>query len=288
MMKVIGIYHSADLDGFTSGAIIKKNFPEAQLIGWDYGNPIPNLPDGARVIMSDISFPIEEMVAIGNRCKLLWIDHHISAIKAYEEYCEKNGGAPFEAYVETKLAACELTWMYFNPDYEWNPESVKLLGTYDSWRDDDKNYWENYVLPYQYGMRLICNSVDTFPVGVLENNHRCVEIIQKGETVLKYQRQQNKIQCRKASFEIEWNGLRCICLNGGSFNSLAFDYVYRENKHDVMMPFQFNGKKWTVSLYSTKEEIDCSEIAKTMGGGGHKGAAGFQIDDITKIIGTIE
>jgi nanoRNase/pAp phosphatase (c-di-AMP/oligoRNAs hydrolase) len=35
-------------------------------------------------------------------------------------------------------------------------------------------------------------------------------------------------------------------------------------------------KLWNVSLYSTKPEIDCGEIAKSFGGGGHKGAAGFQ------------
>ncbi len=286
-MKVIGIYHSADLDGFTSGAIIKKKFPEAKLIGWDYGNPIPFIPEGSKVIMSDISFPMVEMTLIGSECELIWIDHHISAIKAYDEFFSDDSPPPFKAFLDTKMAACELTWMYFYPDSDL-PESVKLLGVYDSWRNEDENYWENYVLPYQYGMRLICNSVDTFPVEVLENNHRCVEIMQVGETVLKYQKEQSKVQCRKASFEIEWNGLKCICLNGGGFNSLVFDSVYNESKHDVMMPFQFNGKKWTISLYSTKENIDCSVIAKSMGGGGHKGAAGFQVDDITKIIGTVE
>ncbi len=36
---MIGIYHSADLDGFTSGAIIKRKYPNAKMIGYDYGNP---------------------------------------------------------------------------------------------------------------------------------------------------------------------------------------------------------------------------------------------------------
>jgi nanoRNase/pAp phosphatase (c-di-AMP/oligoRNAs hydrolase) len=36
----------------------------------------------------------------------------------------------------------------------------------------------------------------------------------------------------------------------------------------------------TVSLYSTKPEIDCGEIARTFGGGGHKGAAGFQCTEL--------
>lgn len=31
---MIGLYHSEDLDGFTSGAIIKLKYPEAKMIGY--------------------------------------------------------------------------------------------------------------------------------------------------------------------------------------------------------------------------------------------------------------
>jgi len=55
-----------------------------------------------------------------------------------------------------------------------------------------------------------------------------------------------------------------------------------------MMPFQFDGKKWTISLYTTKDEIDCSVIAKSNGGGGHKKAAGFQVEDISKVFSQIQ
>ena len=35
-----------------------------------------------------------------------------------------------------------------------------------------------------------------------------------------------------------------------------------------------------VSLYSTREDVDCGAIAKSLGGGGHKGAAGFICDEL--------
>lgn len=72
---------------------------------------------------------------------------------------------------------------------------------------------------------------------------------------------------------------RCLCLNTPVFNSQSFEAVYDPEKHDVMVPFakMANGK-WKVSLYSTKPEIDCGAIAKTFGGGGHHGAAGFVCD----------
>jgi nanoRNase/pAp phosphatase (c-di-AMP/oligoRNAs hydrolase) len=46
-----------------------------------------------------------------------------------------------------------------------------------------------------------------------------------------------------------------------------------------MMPFCFDGKQWTYSMYTLKD-INVSEIAKKYGGGGHKKAAGFQSDKL--------
>jgi nanoRNase/pAp phosphatase (c-di-AMP/oligoRNAs hydrolase) len=57
-----------------------------------------------------------------------------------------------------------------------------------------------------------------------------------------------------------------------------FDTV--EEDYDIMMPFVFDGKRWTVSLYTKKKDIDVSELAKKHGGGGHRQAAGFQCDQL--------
>jgi uncharacterized protein len=44
------------------------------------------------------------------------------------------------------------------------------------------------------------------------------------------------------------------------------------NRYEIYCAFNFDGKIWNHSLYSTT----VSEICKRFGGGGHKGAAGFQ------------
>lgn len=285
---MIGIYHNKDLDGFTSGAIIKLKYPEAKMIGYDYGMPpFEQEVTGEPIIMADVSFPMKTMVKISQLCnwQLTWIDHHISAINDYKEFIG-NGEGFCTAVLENGIAACEGTWKHLFPDKEM-PLAVKLLGEYDTWRNSDKNRWENEILPFQFGMRLKCNSVETFPIEVFYDDSIVPEIINDGFTVLKYQSQINELQCKKASFEAEFSGLRAICLNGGGFNSDVFKSVYDEGKHDIMMPFQFNGKYWTVSLYTTKDEIDCSVIAKENGGGGHKKASGFQVEDIKTIFKNI-
>lgn len=309
---MICIYHNRDLDGFTSGAIVKKwhdelnDYPdnvgkgELKLIGYDYGMPVPDLfvqiPKGEPVIMIDVSLKMADMAKLARHSKnLIWIDHHISAIKEYEAFMteqEEHYHPYFKAVLQDGIAACEVGWKYLFPN-ELMPNAVLLLGEYDTWRNGDKLRWEEEILPMQFGMRLHCNSPETFPKGLIYRNYEnqvgqsVGEIIKQGKTVLKYQAMINETQCKKASFEIEFEGLKAICLNGGGFNSDVFKSVYDESKHDIMMPFQFDGKQWTISLYTTKDEVDCSAIAKSKGGGGHKKAAGFQVKEIGSVFPTL-
>ena len=52
-----------------------------------------------------------------------------------------------------------------------------------------------------------------------------------------------------------------------------------------MITFFYNGRHdhYTFSFYSTKEEIDCSEIAKSFGGGGHRWASGCTVKNFEDI-----
>ncbi len=278
-------YHNRDLDGYCSGAIMKRKFPNAKIIGYDYGLPL-EIPVGIPIIMADVSLPMPTMfkIAQASGFNFTWIDHHVSAINEYKEFAK--GKTDFlKPVLEEGFAACEIAWQYFFPD-EDTPIAVTLLGEYDTWRRANQDHWDNFILPFQYGMRQICNSLDTFPMHLLQpGSHReqVDEIIKAGKLILRYQSQQDEYQCRIASFECEFEGLRAICLNGGGFNSNTFDSVYDESKHDVMMPFQWKKGQWAISIYTTKDDIDCSDIAKSNGGGGHKKAAGFQVDDIYSV-----
>ena len=75
------------------------------------------------------------------------------------------------------------------------------------------------------------------------------------------------------SFWTKFEGYKVIACNIGMVSSQLFDSIKED--YDIMMPFVYDGKKWTVSLY-TKKDIDVSVIAKKYGGGGHKQASGFQ------------
>jgi len=286
---MICIYHSRDLDGFTSGAIVKRRFPDATLIGFDYGEShidlFRKIRSGEEVIMIDVSLTMPGMLNLSAHTnhRLTWIDHHISAKKEFDALESPNKKKIKYLYGDG-IAACEVGWNYCFPN-DPIPTAVKLLGEYDTWRNADKERWDNVVLPFQFGMRQICTSPETFPDALfyefpVVTDSPVYSIIANGKVILDYQAKTNEWQCRRAAFEHSFGPLRAICLNGGGFNSDVFRSVYDEKKHDIMVPFQFNGKHWTVSLYTTKDDVDCAEIARSWGGGGHRKAAGFQVKDI--------
>lgn len=233
---MICIYHNQDLDGYCSGAIVKRKYPEATMIGWDYGQPLPFEgidPIGEDILLIDISFPMPDMFELAEVANsFTWIDHHVSAINDYNNFpSDQRRGASITAILENDIAACEGGWKYLFPD-EQMPTAVKLAGEYDTWRNGDKFRWDNAILPFQFGMRMFCSSPETFPADLFSHydivtDNPVYKIIHDGNLILTYQKTQNERAC-KSSFEIEFEGLRAICLNNGGANSQVFDSVYDE------------------------------------------------------------
>lgn len=275
-------FHSADLDGHCSGAIAKFRFPYAELHGINYGEEFPWDQidvENDTVIMVDFCLqPFSEMIKLyikfGDR--FIWIDHHISAIKDSKDH---NHDQLIQGNRQNDKAACELTWEHFFPEREL-PEVVRLLGRYDVWDHTDTN-----VLPFQMGFRLENTWPDNQDVWQnyfhKESDELIKDTINDGKLILKYQKQENKKYAKSCAFEVKFEGYRAICINKMLTNSQLFDSIYDQNVHDIMITFGLrkNGL-WTMSFYSTKEDVDCSVIAKKFGGGGHKGAAGASFNKL--------
>lgn len=273
-------FHRSDLDGHCSGAIIKNEFPACKMIGIEYGDEFPweIIEDPETVFMVDFSIqPIEEMKRFSNEW-FVWIDHHKSAI----EEARKINLDPM-GLREIGKGACELTWEYLYQKKA--PLAIQLLSRYDVW--DHKNPW---TLPFQYGMRIRkTNPEDPEAMKLWQvlfndkDGYEIEDIVQEGEVILQYEKIQNEKYIERFAFEVNWEGLNWIAVNKGLSNSKIFDSVYDINIYDGMLTFCFLEKGWTVSLYSTKESVDVSEIAKKYGGGGHAQAAGFQSQTLSFI-----
>lgn len=285
------IHHNKDMDGYASGAICKLRYPDATLIGWDYKDPIPNLGDFADedVIMIDITFPLEKLLALSHITNsLVVIDHHISFKKGYDSFLTDNNKFKNFTYIyEDRVAACEIGWKYLFPDKEV-PYGVTLIGRYDTWRQEE-GYWEGETLPFKYYMYSQCNTSETFPKWVLKKDDVIYDklledAVYAGKSIMKYQRTMDEATTKAYSFVREaYGGLRAICLNQPYFSSETVASAYTDEKHDIMIGFAWGGDNWRVSLRSVGDKVDVSLIAKSKGGGGHKNAGGFEVEHFEDI-----
>ena len=281
-MKKLCIYHSRDLDGWMSAAIVKLKFPDTIFIGWDYGDPVPeeDFSYYDQVIIADISFPKEVMQKIHDASMLVWLDHHISAIK--EMGTDRDS---WRGVQDTKMAACELTWEYFYPNVKM-PEIVRLLGRYDCFGHAGTSE-EKYVLEFQYGARAeISNmhdayerllSAQTFGKRV-RDSAICNPIHDKGKVIYEYLRKEAIATYDKRRFDINIDGHVFGCANQERFNPINFGINYHEDGYAGFACFWYVKGKYMFSLYNDDGRVDCSVLAKARGGGGHKGAAGMVLN----------
>lgn len=88
----------------------------------------------------------------------------------------------------------------------------------------------------------------------------------------------------KALDLMQENGVKVVAMNTTEFSSKVFDSLTPDwldgRKIKALMPFCIMpGGKVRFSLYECVEDgVDCCEVSKRFGGGGHAGAAGFVID----------
>jgi len=303
-MKTTVIHHSADFDGLFCREIARKFLPDAELIGWDFGDKPLEIPPEGQIYILDLpvdrvfgydfknmgaSELLDETLSISQpgsqirkfleSCKrVIWIDHHKSSIESHP--------ANIPGYRIDGVAACRLAWQWFASKnaaakqsgaaregftgYPYptkqefidrtvsEPLAVRLAGEYDIWDKRDPR-----AEVFQFGLRSRILHPDwwTDLLGKHSDYH-CCTLLDAGEMLQRYQQNQD------ASL---MNTARC--------NSLTFaSKDIPETGHDALIGFYWTGKAFNVSMYHAKHrtDIDLSQIAVKHGGGGHRGACGFE------------
>lgn len=278
-MKVF--YHD-DLDGHCAGAIVRYKFfqelNDSDMISINYGYSFPwdVLEDGETVYMVDFALqPFDQMVELSKRVDLVWIDHHVSAIEDAKNF---EFVVPGLARIDDG-AGCALTWQYLNPGLDM-PLSVDLTSLWDTWMHD---VWD--TVPFFYGMQVEnTDPKDNFQLWFdLFDNRSCGlldDIIDYGQMIALYVKKENERFARSCAFDIQFEGMTWIAANANQVNSKLFDSVYDPAEYHGMLSFGWKGSFWTVSLYTDRDDVDVSVICKKYGGGGHKGAGGFQCQEL--------
>lgn len=290
MNHTLVIFHRSDLDGLCCEAIARKALGTdgVEYLGWEYNDPVPNLSLYPTVYLLDISLPLGVMKQHANR--LVWIDHHQTAIEALKDTF-------ISGYRIDGVAACRLAWQYLvefrhlvsgdtlpgKTSYVerkvTEPYAVQLLGEYDIW---DKRNPSTDI--FQLGM-LAQSSPDWTLLLQLPGEggaggehvlpHYLDQILSEGRAIQAFTEVQNAKIVTERGFDLHWEGLFFRVLNTARSNSLTFKAALRP-EHDGCLSYFWNGRKWVFSLYGVpgKGDVDLSVIAAKYGGGGHKQACG--------------
>lgn len=110
------------------------------------------------------------------------------------------------------------------------------------------------------------------------------DLAKEGRAIINYMAGKNEQEVSACSFEAYVDEVKVVAMNTTEssskvFASLTPDWIDGKGIK-ALMPFCIlpNGKV-RVSLYECGEgSVDCCEVSKRFGGGGHAGAAGFVID----------
>jgi len=288
-------YHN-DADGMCSGFWVALSVglanpeQETTFIEMDYNKQFPMdsiLPD-EQIYIVDFSIQPNEMKQLLTITKdVTWIDHHKTAIAKYADFPYDIRGLRYDG-----IAACMLTYCYIHHmtdrgmgdskpfdikmTYE-APYFTRLIADWDVWRFEYGNDTRHFITAF--------NSYDFNPQSDMwniflerwEENGGEYDLIREGKTMIKFRDGWAADVCKSKGFEVMFEGHKAYALNLPNCNSEYFDSI-NDGSYDILIPFSYNGEKWTYSLYS--KTVDVSELAKKYGGGGHASASGFVSDSL--------
>ena len=299
------IYHADDLDGRGSAAIALRRaakergivpgtqefqeLAKAVLIPVSYNQPLPAIPEGARVILLDFSFPVEDMRRLATDHPLVYIDHHAPKIAELDEagILELTEFHRLHA-AEGIPSAIHLTWLHFE-DRRQVPRAVELLSEYDAAEEADRQgyLWNFYILPFQHGLRSWPNNPqDKIWDDLLSDEDTAQfrdELIRDGEAILRSRKQTTALFGPKSCYITTLRDGRILACNGGSEDYFPHHPAYASA--EILLSYRFEPtctppNQWKCTIWPGPDApcLDVGDWAKAhFDGGGHRGCAGFHL-----------
>lgn len=283
------IYHGNCDDGFGAAWAIWRKWPDCEFVAGFYGKPLPDV-SGRNVLFVDFSAAIEWIWENSFKSRsMVIIDHHKTAQDALGRLPPFDGtmrgldeafkiswtqNAPeIAAWFDMEQSGAAMAWQFATQDDRKDhslPDIISLVEDRDLWR-------------FAYGdqTRQFSAALRTYPMSfdawddIASNTER---LIDEGKIILRAHR--SNIQKIMGEAYIE---------EVGGYNVPVVNAPYHyasDTAHELLSaypdaPFaacwfrRSDGQiQW--SLRSDNDRVDVSAVAKAMGGGGHRNAAGFQ------------
>lgn len=289
----IVVYHDKCMDGFTAAWAVWKRWGDAPVyLARNYGMTPDVDCKGKHVLIVDFSFSEAELrgLAMDGAASVVILDHHKTAAADLAPFqIEHNGRpsfigqslileaidtcGPIIAMFDMERSGAGMAWDFANDDGELRlsrPMLVNLVEDRDLWRFS----YENASKP----LHLALSSGPMTFARWDEADRDINAFIDSGKAIAAYRDQLvEEIAQRATTVVIDGQyGIGVDCPYG-----LASDVGHRllDNWPDAAFAAAIIRGEATVSysLRSRDDRADVSAIAKKLGGGGHRNAAGFKV-----------
>jgi oligoribonuclease NrnB/cAMP/cGMP phosphodiesterase (DHH superfamily) len=262
MNKVLVLYHS-DADGFASAYALWTHYrDEATYVPVQYGQPVPEIPEGIEhIYIVDFSYRREICEELAEKYVLTIIDHHQTAEKDLV-------GLPY-ALFDQCYSGCVLTWAYLE---ESKPPLILQYV-------QDRDLWK-FELPHSEEVNLFIAALP-FDFMVWDDYANDDDFFfcayAAGSAIKSFRDQQIKSVLKNTRKMLLADFLVPVvnCSNNISEVGHALNEAHPEAPFSVSYCDRKDLRSWSLRSVG---EFDVSAVAKLFGGGGHKHAAGFTTD----------
>ena len=281
----IVIYHSPCVDGVMSRFIAEHYFrshnKDVDKVVWHpsaISTPPPNNIDGKSVLICDFSYKKDQITLILKKVrKLLIIDHHKTAEEELRELPQEN------KIFDMHKSGAGLTWEYFYGTSTPMPLVVQYVQDHDLWTKklDKANEFASwfYKLPQTYELYskyLASDEVFMQDFAQGGSSFSQVDEYYINEAVA-YSKSPLFMRLPKDGRNLG-NYYFVAHKNTSILPSEIANRLFRKHVFsDFSVAFQVDTNSTNFSLRSEDDRTDVSEIAKVLGGGGHRNASGARV-----------
>ncbi len=273
-MQRICFYHAGCPDGFGAAWAVWRRFGEdCRYVPRGHEDALPTAPlAGAWVAFVDIAPPnaaLRELTETAG--ELLVLDHHVSSRERYEEEPELAAAAERNRHhIHFDLGHCGsvLAWQHFHPGVEV-PELLAYVEDQDLWQ------WE---LPKSREVNAAIGSYPrTFASWDALASMPAGQLAAEGTSIVRAQLIEIE-QALQNAHPVWLGGQRVEAVNAVQLRSQIGHELAARATFGVPcgLVYRIAGSRVDCSIYSIGD-FDVAQIASSLGGGGHRNAAGFSV-----------
>ncbi|MFT5694359.1 MAG: oligoribonuclease NrnB/cAMP/cGMP phosphodiesterase (DHH superfamily) [Myxococcota bacterium] len=273
-MKRVCFYHAGCPDGFGAVWSVWRSWgKDGRYIGRGHNDPLPydELED-ALVAFVDIAVDNESLRRLADvAAHVIILDHHVSAQLRYDSdlpTVNHMEDAGHEILFDLSHSGAVLSWNYFHPD-EPPPPLLEYV--------EDQDLWNWKLEGSEQVNAAIASYPREFEVWDALAQRSTDELVREGEPIVRANRME--VQRAIKNPETIFIGSERIEAVNASVNRSAIG-------HELAIRgafgtawgcvYRIGGGKVHATLYSIGD-VDVSKVAGSLGGGGHRNAAGFTV-----------